>query len=104
MAITITDSAKEQLDQYFADKKQAPIRIFVASGCGGQMLALALDNPGEGDTTEQSQGYEFVMNEELAGEAGDVSIDVGPMGFAVDSDLVFEAPEASGCGGCTGCG
>jgi len=30
--VVMTDSAKAQLDGYFADKDKSPIRIFMASG------------------------------------------------------------------------
>ena len=30
--VELTDSAKSQLDGYFADKEKSPIRIFMASG------------------------------------------------------------------------
>jgi hypothetical protein len=30
--VELTDSAKAQLDGYFADKEKSPIRVFMASG------------------------------------------------------------------------
>jgi hypothetical protein len=30
--IELTDSAKSQLDGYFADKEKSPIRVFLSSG------------------------------------------------------------------------
>ncbi len=30
--IEVTDSAKEQLDKYFADKEVSPIRVYLATG------------------------------------------------------------------------
>lgn len=30
--VELTDSAREQLDQYFADKERSPIRVYLSSG------------------------------------------------------------------------
>ena len=42
-------AAKEQLDIHFTDKDKEPIRIYLASGCGGQRLSLALDERKDDD-------------------------------------------------------
>jgi len=30
--VTLTDTAKKQLDSYFADKEKSPIRVYLSSG------------------------------------------------------------------------
>ena len=30
--VTITETAKKQLDSYFADKESSPIRVYLSSG------------------------------------------------------------------------
>ncbi|THB64520.1 MAG: adhesin [Desulfovibrio sp.] len=100
--IEMTDTARQELDKYFADKDKAAIRIFVAAGCGGAQLALALDEASDNDSTFTADGYDFVVDKALADEGQPFSIDMSPMGFAIDSKLEFGG---GGCSsGCSGCG
>lgn len=99
--ITLEDSAKQELDAYFADKEKSPIRIYLApGGCSGPRLALALDEAGEDDATGESNGYDFVIHKELLAQVEGVSIKLTCGGFAVDPTI----PLPSMGGGCSGCG
>lgn len=111
--ITLTESAKTQLERYFADKERSDIRVFVASGgCSGAQLSLALDDAGEGDQRYEADGFGFVVDNELAEAAGGLTIDMNYYGFSVTSanDLgLGGACNPGGCstgGGCScgGCG
>lgn len=95
-------AAKAQLDVHFAGKDKEPIRIYLASGCGGPRLGLALDEKKDGDQKFDVEGYAFVMEESLFEQAKPVSVHFDPhMGFTVASSMVF--PEGGGCSSC-GCG
>jgi Fe-S cluster assembly iron-binding protein IscA len=95
----LTQDARQELDAYFADKEKSPIRVYLASGgCSGPRLALALDAPGDDDAVFDENGYVFCIDKELQEHAGDVKVDLTPMGFIVES-----ANEIGGGGGCSGC-
>ena len=97
--LTISEDAVKELNEFFADKEKSPIRVYLApGGCSGPRLALALDAPGEDDDTFEEAGYSFCISKDLFEQTGDISIDVTPMGFAVES-----ANPMGGGGGCCGC-
>ena len=104
---SMTDTARQELDAYFEGKEKNPIRIYMASGCGGPRLALALDEPGEDDTVFEESGFSFCINKELLSLVGSVALDVTPMGYSVQPECPL--PESGGgCGsccssGCSGC-
>ncbi|WP_432737135.1 iron-sulfur cluster biosynthesis family protein [Maridesulfovibrio sp. FT414] len=102
--LTLTDKAKEVLDQHFEAKEKEPIRIYIASACSGTRLALGIDAAKDGDETINLEGYDFVIDKELLEQAKPMEIDLTPMGIEISSSLVFEKSE-SGCGSCCGgCG
>lgn len=104
--LKLTPNAKKELDAFFEGKEKGPIRIYLApGGCSGPMLALALDEPKDDDNTEELDSYTFCIAKPLAEKTGDITIDLGPMGFAVEPANPLPKPEGSGCGGCCGgCG
>lgn len=104
----LNPAAKEQLDMHFNGKDKESIRIYLASGCGGPRLGLALDDTKDSDQVFEIEGYSFLMENDLFEQAKPVTVtfDQG-MGFAVQSSIVF--PESgdgcsSGGGGCSSCG
>jgi iron-sulfur cluster assembly protein len=104
--ITLSDSAKEQLDGYFADKEKSPIRVFLAGGCCGPKLSLALDEPKDGDDTFEAGGYTLLAEKTLLAASGAISIDMTEYGFSVDSENPMGGGGSCGSGGCGsgGCG
>jgi Fe-S cluster assembly iron-binding protein IscA len=104
--ITLSDSAKAQLDGYFADKEKSPIRVFLAGGCCGPKLSLALDEAKDGDDTFEAGGYTLLAEKALLEAAGAISIDMTEYGFSVDSENALGGGGGScGSGGCGGgCG
>lgn len=100
--ITLSDSAKEQLDGYFADKEKSPIRVFLAGGCCGPKLSLALDEPKDGDDTFEAGGYTLLAEKALLAATGVISIDMTEYGFSVDSENPVGGGGSCGSGG--GCG
>ncbi|HCU68001.1 MAG TPA: adhesin [Desulfomicrobium sp.] len=98
----IQPTAKEQLDEHFKGKDKEPIRIYLASGCGGPRLGLALDEHKNGDQVFEIDGYSFLMEEALFEQAKPVTVLFDQnTGFSVESSMVF--PEGGGCSSC-GCG
>lgn len=105
--VELTEGAKKELDAYFEGKEKGVIRIYLMpGGCSGPRLGLALDEPGDDDDTVEADGYKFCINKKLAEETGKLSIEVGPLGFMVNSEKPLPQPEGgSACGGCCGgCG
>jgi Fe-S cluster assembly iron-binding protein IscA len=102
----ITESAKNEIRAYFKENETAPVRVFIANGCGGQMLALGLDENREGDEVIAVDELSFVINGELLKEAQPLTVDFTEHGFTVSSAMAFETAESGGCGsgGCGGCG
>ena len=104
--VNVSDTAMNELQNYFADKEKSPIRVFLApGGCAGPTMALALDEPTENDEVMEQDGFKFVVEKELYDKAKPISIDASPMGFTVDSALRLAGPDcSSGCGsgGCCG--
>ncbi|MEG2139857.1 MAG: IscA/HesB family protein [Bilophila sp.] len=104
--ITVSEGASKEFIAYFEDKEKTPIRIYLApGGCSGPRLALALDEPGEEDTTFEDNGLTFCINTELLTSVGSVAIEMSPMGFMVEPEI----PLPGGGGGCCassggGCG
>ncbi len=99
---TLQSSAKEQLDEHFKGKNTEPIRVYLASGCGGPRLELALDEKKDGDQVFEVDGYSFLMEAPLFEQAKPVTVLFDEnTGFTVQSSMVF--PEGGGCSSC-GCG
>lgn len=103
--LTVTQPAKAQLDEYFADNEKAHIRIFLSNSCAGPKLALALDEPKDSDDLFEVEGYSFIVDKELLAEAKPLALDFACSGFSVNSSLKLEG--GGGCGGgcsCSGSG
>lgn len=104
--LNITDEAKAKLAEYFEGKDAEPVRIYLAMGCGGAQLALALDAVKDTDEVVEVDGYTLVIDKELYAQGTTFTIEGSEMGFAVTSDMVMpEAPKQGACGSCCGgCG
>ena len=101
----VTESARRELDAYFADKEKSPIRVYLASGgCSGPRLALALDESNDADTVFDENGLTFSVNNTLLAQTGDITVDLTDFGFAVDSANPVNTGGGcgGGCGGCAG--
>lgn len=101
------ESAQKELEAYFEGKEKSPIRVFVApGGCSGPRLALAIDEPGPDDVTEEAGGFSFCINKALLEQIKSAKIDLSPMGFVVEPENPLpDTGNTGGCGGCCGgCG
>jgi Fe-S cluster assembly iron-binding protein IscA len=101
--ITLSDTARKELDAYFADKEKDGVRVFLAGGCGGPRLALALDEATADDDVFEDNGYTLCIEKELYKQTGKVFIDMGQMGFVVDSEMELPDAGEGGCSTCCGC-
>lgn len=99
--IQLSETALKELEAYFTDHAREPIRVYLApGGCSGPRLALALDKPGEDDVTAEQGGFTFCINKALFEKVGNVSIDMGGMGFTIVTEIPLPAPAGGGCSGC----
>ena len=100
--VSLSDSARTELDNYFADKQKTPIRVYLnKGGCCGPSLTLALDEPRDGDDVFDVGGYTFVVEKELCALASPITVNMTDYGFAVSSSLKLEGG-SRGSGGCGG--
>ncbi len=101
--ITLSQNAQSELEEFFKDRPQSSIRIYLApGGCSGPHLSLALDDATENDSSFEAGGFSFCIGKDLLEQVGGVNIDAGYMGFTVDPVIPF--PNAGGgCGSCQGC-
>jgi iron-sulfur cluster assembly protein len=95
--LNVTESAVQAVADYFKTMDIRPIRVFLTQGCGGQQLAMALDEVKPSDSVHESGGYQFIMDQALLSQAQPVEIDYGGMGFKISSSLELG-------GGCQSCG
>ncbi len=101
--LEITKPAKDKIAEYFRDREIEPIRIFLsAGGCAMPSLALDVDEPKDTDTVFDTDGFQFIVDEDFLGEAAPIKVDYNTRsGFQFDCSLDFEdectACETSGC-------
>jgi len=93
----VTESAARAVAEFFKTTDIKPIRIFLTQGCGGQQLAMALDEVKTADAVHEVNGFQFVMDQALLDQAQPVEIDYVNMGFRISSSLELG-------GGCQSCG
>lgn len=100
--ITLSKEAVDELNAFFEGKDKATIRVFLApGGCSGPRLALALDDAGDADVTEEVDGFTFCVNKDLQDQIKSAKIEVTPMGFMIEPEVPL--PDTGGAGGCGGC-
>lgn len=102
--VEITDNAKGQLDLHFQNQEASAIRIYIAAGCGGPRLALALDEQNDNDSVHEVKGYTFLVEKSLMETASPITIDFnGYMGFSISSSMQM-SDTGGGCSSCSSCG
>jgi Fe-S cluster assembly iron-binding protein IscA len=101
--ISMTDTAKKELDAYFEGNTPDSIRVFLSGGCSGARLALALDEATHTDSRAEEKGYNFCMDKQLLEQVSHVTIDFSYAGFSVEPKLPL--PDmGSKCGACASAG
>ena len=85
--ITVTETAQKELEKYFREKETQPLRIYRAYGWGGPRLRLTLDESTENDRIYRVNGFTFMIDPELEGMTGDITIDKTLWGLYISSEL-----------------
>jgi Fe-S cluster assembly iron-binding protein IscA len=95
--ITVTETARNEVAEYFKAHPKNNIRVFLMEGgCGGPSLAMAIDEKKNTDEVFEIAGVSYVIEKGLLEKATPLEIDFQGMGFKINSSLVLE-------GGCSGC-
>lgn len=102
--LTLTDTAKEQVLEYFKGNDIKPVRIFLNSGCGGEQLALAVDDRQPEDSVHTFGELTFLVEQSLMEKARSITVDFGMQGFTIDSGLELSSGGCSGCASSGSCG
>lgn len=92
----VSEAAQTQLHNFFKENEVKPVRVFLANGCGGSHLSMALDEKRPMDAVYAFEGFEFVIEQTLLDMAQPMQIDFGEQGFKISSQLKL----GSGCSGC----
>jgi Fe-S cluster assembly iron-binding protein IscA len=95
--LNVTESTIQAVAEYFTTMQVKPVRIFLTQGCGGQQLAMAVDDVTPADAVHEAGGFQFIMDQALLDQAGPVEVDYADMGFRISSGLQLG-------GGCQSCG
>ena len=100
--IKLTETAKKELEAFFADKEKSTIRVFLApGGWRGPKLSLALDESKSDDTTMEVDGFDFCIETSLLDQIGGATIDITYLGFNVEPDNPLNSSGSSGCSSCS---
>jgi Fe-S cluster assembly iron-binding protein IscA len=102
--LTLTDEARTQILDFFKGNDIKPIRIFLNSGCGGQQLALAVDEQQPQDTIHKFDELTFLVEPSLMEKARTFTIDFKNEGFTIDSELELAPASCSACASSGSCG
>lgn len=94
--LNVTEKAQEQVAKYFEDNTVKPIRVFLANGCGGQQIALALDETKPNDEIFEFAGIQYIVDKHFLSQAQPIEIDFATNGFKIASAMQL----SSGCSGC----
>lgn len=85
--LNVTESALQAVTEHFKTMDVKPIRIFLTQGCGGQQLAMAMDEVKPSDAVAETRGFQFIMDQTLLDQVQPVKIDYADMGFLIPSSL-----------------
>lgn len=102
--LEVTEGAQTALKTIVDEKNiTEPIRIYLAGGCGGAQLALAVDEAKDSDDSYQVSGLTYVVDKALGIMAGGLKLDYVDdgerQGFLVTSDKPIQMGGGGGCGG-----
>ncbi|MBM4309855.1 MAG: hypothetical protein FJ119_02755 [Deltaproteobacteria bacterium] len=99
----VTESARQELKAFFADKDVQPLRVFLKTNtCGGPRLVVGMDEQRDGDRTFVVDGLTYVVEHGFFEQIKPVTVDFCNNTFTVRAAVSF----GEGCSGCgsTGCG
>ena len=99
----VTESARQELKAFFADKDVQPLRIFLKTNtCGGPRLVVGMDELRDGDKVFEVDGLTYVIEQSFLKEIQPVTVDFCDNNFRISAAVSF----GEGCSGCdtAGCG
>jgi Fe-S cluster assembly iron-binding protein IscA len=102
--LTLTDEARTQIIEFFKGNDIKPVRVFLNSGCGGQQLALAMDERQPDDTIHTFGELTFLVEPSLMEKARTLAIDFKDGGFTIESELELAPASCSACASAGSCG
>lgn len=100
----VTKAAQAKIIEYFKGEDIKPVRVFLNSGCGGQQLAMAVDEKQPGDTVHTFGDLTFLVEQPLMEKAQQITIDFDMQGLSIDSKLELAPSGCSGCASGGSCG
>jgi Fe-S cluster assembly iron-binding protein IscA len=98
--LEVTQSATDQIAEYFKGKQASPIRIFLNDGgCCGPAMAMALDESRAQDKVFDIGGFQYLVNNDFLEQAQPIKVDFTQFGFKITSSLELGGGcSSSGCG------
>ncbi len=97
----VTECARQEFKEFFADKDMQPLRIFLKTNtCGGPRLVVGMDEQRAGDLTFVVDGLTYVVEREFFEQIQPVTVDFCDNNFMVRAAVSF----GEGCSGCGSAG
>ena len=96
--IEITQKAVQLMSDYFEDKDNRPIRIFVRmGGCGIRTFGVSVEEPKKSDEIFEIDGFTYIVNRKLLEMVKPIKIESDGFGFLISGKGVNSS---GGCGSC----
>lgn len=96
--IEVTPRATQLMREYFKDKPNSPIRIYVRlGGCGIRTFGVALEAPQKNDEIFQINGFTIIVNRKLLRKVQPIRVDSDGLGFRLKGSGI---QTQGGCGNC----
>ena len=97
--IEITPKAVQLMSDYFKDKDNRPIRIFVRmGGCGIRTFGVAMEEPGKSDEIFEIDGFTYIVNRKLLKMVQPIKVDSDGYRFLISGNGVNSSSGCSSCG------
>jgi iron-sulfur cluster assembly accessory protein len=106
--IQVTEKASQSIKTFMEERRlDSPLRIVLqAGGCCGSSLRLVLDEAKDGDERHEVDGLTYLIEQDLADQSGEVTIDYvdngHQQGFVVSA--ANPLADSGDCGGSCGSG
>ena len=96
--IKVTAKANQAIDEYFSDKKQSSIRIFLKmGGCGIRSFGITFGEANPSDLAFNVSGYTYIVENSLLEQYGPIKIDSDGFSFRLSGNGIYPP---FGCGTC----
>jgi Fe-S cluster assembly iron-binding protein IscA len=72
----VSKSASRSIKDYLSQKQiDSPVRVTMASSCGGTRLSLAIDKAKDTDLSFDNDGFTIVVDKALSDSCGTITVD-----------------------------